>query len=173
METEADAGQILLSPPPPRCSRELRGDAKGCRFLLRRVPAPKRANAQTWGRVPTSIPEPFIPVGLRSTSVVSEPTRSTVTWRSVSLRSVASTTCWLARVVSARPECSRSSIDACQAAFARYDVCFLYADVYGNGGKVFFLAGAPVSHEDNESDCYAPRWRSRPSITTGCTCIPA
>jgi tetratricopeptide (TPR) repeat protein len=41
-------------------------------------------------------------------------------------------------------------IASCQAVFDRYEVCFLYADIYGNGGKVFFTAGAPVSHEDNE-----------------------
>ncbi len=151
MEAEADAGQILLSPAtaallPASCV----GERKGAGYLLKRCPRAEARDALAWGHVPDADPVPFIPVGLRNHvgGVGADAEHRHIAVGFVAFGGVDEL---LARDGGERTAVVLDEfIGACQEAFDRYGVCFLYADVYGDGGKVFFLSGAPVSHEDNE-----------------------
>ena len=151
MEGAADAGEILLSPDTaaalaPSCV----GASKGGGFLLKRVPRAEARDPAAWGVPPEIDPAPFIPVGLRP-YVGGVGTDAEHRHIAVGFVAFGGVDALLAHEGGERVALVLDEfIAACQSAFARYDVCFLYADVYGDGGKVFFLAGAPVSHEDNE-----------------------
>ncbi len=151
MESAADAGQILISSSTaallaPSCV----GAAKGDGFLLRRAPRTPTRLAGEWGAIPEVDPLRFIPVGMhRHIGAVGADAEH----RHVAVGFIAFG--GVDDLLNARggdhtAAVLHAFISACQAAFDRYQVCFLYADIYGNGGKVFFTAGAPVSHEDNE-----------------------
>jgi len=151
METAAEAGQILLSPSAAGLlAASCVGERSGPGFLLKRIPRTPAREPLAWGRVPDADPVPFIPTGLRNhvggVGVDAEHRHIAVGF--VAFGGVDNL---LARDGGERTaEVLDGFIRSCQDAFDRYDICFLYADVYDNGGKVFFLSGAPVSHEDNE-----------------------
>ncbi|MEY2468547.1 MAG: hypothetical protein QOF21_1245, partial [Actinomycetota bacterium] len=151
MEGAAEAGEILLSPATaaalaPGCV----GEGKGGGFLLKRIPRTEAKDPLAWGLVPDIDPVPFIPVGLRDHvgGVGADAEHRHIAVGFVAFGGVDDL------LVTEGGERTAGVLDGfiseCQAAFARYDACFLYADVYGDGGKVFFIVGAPVSHEDNE-----------------------
>ena len=151
METEAEAGEILISPETaaliaPSCVGAKKGDG----YLLKRIPRTEAKDPLAWGVVPDVDPLPFIPVGLHQ-HIGGVGTDAEHRHIAVGFVAFGGVDELLAAEGGERTgEVLEEFIGACQAAFARYDVCFLYADVYGNGGKVFFIVGAPVSHEDNE-----------------------
>lgn len=149
METAADAGEILLSPAtaaalPPSCV----GERKGAGLLLARKP---RARSEPPTPINTIVDATqFVPVGLREhvgrPGVEGEHRHIGVGFISFG---------GLDHLLADRgPETTGAELDAlirlCQDAFDRHGVTFLYADVYGDGGKVFFVTGAPVAHADNE-----------------------
>lgn len=151
METAADAGEILISPStaaslPASCV----GDAKGDGFLLSRAPRTAARDATAWGVVPDIDPLPFIPVGLHRHigAVGADAEHRHVAVGFIAFGGVDELLTEHGGEHTA--DVLHTFIASCQAAFDRFEVCFLYADIYGNGGKVFFTVGAPISHEDNE-----------------------
>lgn len=151
METAADAGEIMLSPAtaaalPPSCVGEPKGDG----LLLQRAPRTPSRDPSSWGVVPDNDPLPFIPVGLHRHigEVGTDAEHRHVAVGFIAFGGVDELLGHHGGDHTATV--LHDFIASCQAAFDRYEVCFLYADIYGNGGKVFFTAGAPVSHEDNE-----------------------
>ncbi len=151
MEGTADAGEILLSPDTaaalaPACVGERKGDG----FLLKRIPRTEAKDPLAWGVVPDEDPVPFIPVGLRD-HIGGVGTDAEHRHIAVGFVAFGGVDELLAHEGGEQTAAVLDGfIAACQETFARYDACFLYADAYGNGGKVFFIVGAPVSHEDNE-----------------------
>lgn len=151
METTAEAGQILISPSTAALLADsCVGEPKGDGFLLKRKPRTPAKDPLAWGVVPDVDPIPFIPVGLRNHigGVGTDAEHRHIAVGFVAFGGVDELLA--AEGGEKTAEVLEEFISACQAAFDRYDACFLYADVYGNGGKVFFIVGAPVSHEDNE-----------------------
>ncbi len=151
METAADAGEIMLSPAtaaalPASCVGEPKGDG----LLLKRAPRTPPRDPSSWGVVPDNDPLPFIPVGLHRHigEVGTDAEHRHVAVGFIAFGGVDELLGHLGGEHTAKV--LHDFIASCQAAFDRYQVCFLYADIYGNGGKVFFTSGAPVSHEDNE-----------------------
>ncbi|MEY2399125.1 MAG: hypothetical protein QOJ00_2299 [Actinomycetota bacterium] len=151
MEAAADAGEIVISPATAmQLSPSCVGDAKGAGFLLKRIPRTPAKEPLAWGAVPDLDPEPFIPVGLRG-HIGDVGTDAEHRHVAVGFIAFGGVDELLAQNGGdATADVLDDFVGTCQEIFARYDVCFLYADIYGNGGKVFFLSGAPVSHEDNE-----------------------
>ena len=153
MEGTAEAGEILLSPDDGRraCTVAASANAKGGGFLLKRIPRTEAKDPLAWGEVPDDRPGAVYPRRPARAHRRRRRRRRAPSHRGgfVAFGGVDEllagegrrTHSRSARRVHRRLPGDRST---------RYDVCFLYADVYGNGGKVFFLVGAPVSHEDNE-----------------------
>ena len=151
METAADAGEILLSAAtaaalPASCV----GAAKDEGFLLKRAPRAEERAPDAWGSTPDVDPAPYVPVGLRGylSEGAADAEHRHVTVAFISFGGV--DTLLAERGPEATGRVLDDFIAACQRAFERYGVCFLTADVYGDGGKVIGTTGAPLAYEDNE-----------------------
>lgn len=151
METAADAGEILLSPTTAASlARTCIGEAKGRGFLLRRAPRIAPSAPLPVPGADIVDPTPYVPASLRAhlgdVGVDAEHRHIAVGF--VGFNGLDSLI--VERGGDEVAQLLDRFIASCQRAFEAYGCTFLYVDVYGDGGKVFFIVGAPVAHEDNE-----------------------